>query len=334
MQIPIHRKIWDIGIKGLVVILLGWVIYKQIFEKENAAEVWQSFQACFQSGRLYLLLLNLALIPINWGLEAKKWQLLIRHFSDYPFWQIFKAILAGVTVSLFTPNRVGEYGGRILLVEKEHNLKAVIATMVGSFSQLLILIALGLLGLIYFCVIVLTVEIYLVYTLFCLGALLIAFMLFCFYNVDLFVQVAKRITFLHRFKEQLKQIRFLQAYTSTELTTTLLFSCLRYLVYSTQYYLMLLFFGVEVHWIAAYAGIATIYLIQSGIPLPPVIDLFARGEVALFVWQHLWAADTPNTINILASTYTLFLFNLIVPALIGAIFILQVNISKSLGLDR
>jgi len=57
--------------------------------------------------------------------------------------------------------------------------------------------------------------------------------------------------------------------------------------------------------------------------------LLARGEIALYIWQQF----SNDEIAILGSTFCLFLFNLIIPAIIGAIFILKVNISKSLGYE-
>ncbi|MEL6718731.1 MAG: lysylphosphatidylglycerol synthase domain-containing protein [Bacteroidota bacterium] len=324
-----RNKFINWSVKFLVLALLSWTIYQQVFAKENAAEIWGRFQTHFVADNIHWFVLNLLLIPVNWGIEALKWQRLIRNFSNYRFWRIFQAILAGVTVGIFTPNRVGEYGGRVLLVEAEHNWKAVIATMVGSFSQLLALLSLGLLGLIYFATQYLAFDIQVLYTLLFLGFVLIALMLFGFYNIDLLIPIAKRIPYIHLLKKQLVHLRVLTQYSSRELTITLLYSVLRYLTYSTQYYLMLRFFGIEVSLLTGFSGIATIYLVQSSIPLPPLIDLLARGEVALFIWQRF----SGDEIAILGSTFALFIFNLLVPAIIGAIFILRINVLKSLGYE-
>lgn len=318
------------SIKLLVLVLLAWTIYQQVFAKENAAEIWLAFRVHFHTANLHWLVLNFLLIPVNWALEALKWQQLIRSFSQYQFWRIFQAILAGVTVGIFTPNRVGEYGGRVLLVEPEHNWKAVVTTMVGSFAQLLVLLSFGLIGLIYFAHTYLALQQVILYLLFFLGFSLIALMLFCFYNIDLLVPLAKRIPYVHLFKKYLVHLRVLMNYEAKALSIALVYSVLRYLTYSTQYYLMLRFFGIAIDPLTAYAGIGTIYLIQSSIPLPPLIDLLARGEVALFVWGQF----SSDEIAILGSTFTLFIFNLIVPAIIGAIFILRINVLKSLGYDN
>ncbi len=322
-----HRFInWSI--KLLVISLLTWSVYRYIFGKENATAIWEAFLACFTWEYAHWLIITIFLIPINWGLEALKWQQLIKGFSDYSFWRIFKAILVGIAIGLFTPNRIGEYGGRILMVKPEHNWKAFIATAVGGFSQLLVLLSFGLLGLIYFASIYFTWDTYLLYLIFFLGLGLISLMLFCFFNIDLLLPIARRLPFVHYLKQYLKHLMLLTEYNAKALWTTLLFSALRLFTYSSQYYFMLRFFDIEIpSFLVAISGIFTHYFFQTSIPLPPIFDVAARGPMALFIWQRF----TSDTIGILGSTYTLYIINLIIPAILGGFFLLRVNIIKSLG---
>jgi hypothetical protein len=78
------------------------------------------------------------LVFVNWGLEARKWQLLMKGIQPMNFITAFKSVLCGVTLSLNTPNRIGEYGGRILFVNDGNRLKAVTLSIAGSISQLII----------------------------------------------------------------------------------------------------------------------------------------------------------------------------------------------------
>jgi len=110
----------------------------------------------------------------------------------------------------------------------------------------------------------------------------------------------------------------------------LLYATMRYGVYTFQYYLMLRFYGIDAPVLAALSGIATIYLMQTSIPVPPLFGLFARGEIALFVWGFF----STNELNILAASFTLFLINLSIPALLGSVFIVQTNVMKSLGYEN
>jgi len=314
----------------VIVLLLVWAIYQQVFAKQNAAELLDALIVNFQGDNLIWLILVALLVPVNWGFETLKWQQLIKNFAKLNFWQTYRAILAGITVSLVTPNRIGEYGGRILMVKAKHNWKAVIATLVGSLSQLLMLLSFGLLGLIYFAAHFLEVDQSVLYGAFFFGGLAVLFMLIAFLNIDLFVAIAKRIPIAQRFRKYLKHVKVLKKYTTRELLTALLYAALRYSVYTFQYYLMLRFFGIDVPVLAAFSGIATIYLLQTSIPLPPIVGLAARGEIALYIWGFF----SDETINVLAASYTLFLINLSIPALLGALFIVQTNVMKSLGYEN
>jgi len=90
-----------------------------------------------------------ALMPINWGIESKKWQLLVHHVETFSFSRAFKSVLSGCSVTMLTPNRVGEYGGRILYVKPANRIKAISLTLVGSISQLLVTMVMGSVGLLY-----------------------------------------------------------------------------------------------------------------------------------------------------------------------------------------
>ena len=317
-------------IKTTVFLLLAWVIYRQIIARENIEDLWLAFQASFGWATLPWLLPAVLLMPLNWAFETQKWRTLIQNFEKLSFFKAYRAVFAGVTFSLFTPNRVGEYGGRILFLRPEHNWKGVIATLVGSYAQLLVLLSLGLMGLIYFATAHQLLDTFFVPVLLFLGFALIGLLLFCFFNIDLIVPVAKRIPYIYRFRKILKHVKVLKHYSSYELSTALLYAFSRYGVYALQYYLLIRFFGIEVSILEGLTGIATIFLLQTSIPLPPLMGLFVRGEVALYVW----GIYSSNEIGILAATFGLWILNLIVPALIGTVFMLNINVLKSLGYEK
>jgi len=314
----------------VIVILLSYVIYQQVFAKENAEEIWKNFLQNLTFDKIHWLFITAFLIPINWTFETLKWQVLIKDFEKLSFGKAYQAILSGITFSLFTPNRIGEYGGRILLVKPENNWKAVIATLVGSFSQLLVLLSCGILGLLLFIYLFLEIDQWIWLSIFFVGILFTFLMLFCFYNIDLVIPIVKRIPFAYKLRRFVKDVNVLRNYSSSILSLALLFSFLRYVTYTLQYFFMLQFFGIKVSIIKGLAGIATIYLLQTSIPLPPIWDLFARGQIAL----EIWGFSSENEIGILASTFTLWVLNLIIPALIGTIFIVRINVLQSLGYEK
>ena len=177
----------------MVISLLGWVIYQQVIANDQSHEIWALFVSGLAKQNLAYLILAILLMPVNWIFETLKWRVLIRKIEKLSFQKSINAILAGVTLSLFTPNRIGEYGGRVLFVKPENNWKAVIATLVGSFSQLLVILSMGIIGLAYFANHFLDIETYMSRSIMILMLVLIAVMFFCFYNIEQIIPIARKI---------------------------------------------------------------------------------------------------------------------------------------------
>jgi hypothetical protein len=124
-----------------------------------------------------------------------------------------------------------------------------------------------------------------------------------------------------------RDFSLLTAFNRAELGGLLAWALLRYTVYSVQYWLLLRFFAIPVDTWTAFAGIATHFLVQTSVPLPPVAGLVARGNVAVY----LWAGFGATAVSALAASLTLWMINLIIPALIGTFSLFHVNIAKQFG---
>lgn len=308
-------------------LLFIWVLYEQVFNREDIGDIWATFKASFQKENLPYLFGALILVPLNWILETLKWSVLMERVEKLSFRRALKGVLAGVTFSIFTPNRIGEYGGRILVVSAAQNWKTVVATLVGSFSQLVALLGGGLLGLWFFAYHMLELKAIYMQGLAFFGLVLIGLMLFCYFNIRIFAGVFIKVKFLRKY---LKHVLVLRHYKIKELAKALGFAACRYLVYSIQYLLILYFFGIKMPVLLGLAGVATVFVLQTSIPLPPLMGLFVRGEVALQVWGYFEG----NELGILAATFSVWLINLILPALLGLFLIMDVNLMKTLGLDK
>lgn len=324
------NKHFNLLIKGGIIVLLAGSLYRQLPANENLFDLWEKCYYRLEYGYIFYLAGVLLLMPVNWLFETLKWRRLIRQFSRISFWQTYKAVLSGLTISLFTPNRIGEYAGRILLVDAKHNWKAVVASLVGSLCQLLVLLGGGILGFGYFLYNYLERDLYFLQSFFTIGGVLVVLFGLGFFRINMLLSLARRIPLPARLKPYLKHLEVLKTYSGKDLMVAATFALVRYLTYSCQYYLILRFFGVVVSPAAAFSGIATIFLIQTSIPLPPLMGLFARGEIALFVWSEFNA----DPLSILGASYGLFIINLSIPAFIGMVIILKINILKSLGYEN
>ncbi|HIE45645.1 MAG TPA: hypothetical protein EYP87_05675, partial [Flavobacteriaceae bacterium] len=57
----------------------------------------------------------------NWFFEILKWKNLVAIIKNIPFIEALKQSLGSLTASLFTPNRIGEYGAKAFYFYKEQN---------------------------------------------------------------------------------------------------------------------------------------------------------------------------------------------------------------------
>ncbi len=337
-----QKKLQDIEItaKIAMVSIFSFFIYYEIFYKKNGVELWNTYQTQLQDSNPWWIAVAFFLMPINWLLEALKWRRLADVFEHFSVWLAFKAVLAGAAIGIFTPNRVGEYGGRLLFTPKEKAIETVVATLLGSFSQLLALLGGGLIGLYFFLEMFFPELHYIVLLLFVASLVGYGIILFFFYNVDLLLNAFKRIYYflenkiLLRFSENkyfqigfslvkgwLKHVKVLRNFTTKQLSEALLMAFLRYIVYSLQYFCVLQFMGIHVEIGISAACIATIFLLQTCLPLPPVTGLFARGGTAVYIWGF----SSANEVAVLATTFGLWIINIIIPALLGLYFILRKN---------
>jgi hypothetical protein len=326
----IQNRYWNLLFKLLVVAGLCGVLYREVFQLAELDQLVSLWYQHWASSEWWWIILALLLMPANWALESAKWQMLMRPFWKIKFFQALKGVLSGLVFSLFTPNRVGDYGGRILAVPANYNWYAALATLVGSYAQLLVLIGGGLLGVLYYMRFYDTGLQLLLDGFWWLGFVLLG-LATCFYlNIKLLARLLKNLRIPARLERYIRYIYKLQHYSQKMLGAALMLSVLRYLTYSFQYYCMLKFFGIEAPLLGAVSGITTIFLIQSSIPLPPLAALLARGEAALVVW----GVFSDHKLGILAATFSLFIINLCLPALVGIVFVVKINVLKSLGYEQ
>lgn len=312
-------------VKTLFVIGFAWVLYYEVFQRKNAREIYLMFESQLLRGdNWYWLGFMLILLPFNWAIETMKWLPLMRHVEKMSFLKAYKAVLAGVTFSLFTPNRMGEYGGRVLFVQPENAVKGIFINIVGGLVQQYVMLSFGFFGFMYFLKTFWQIEAIAWNALLYVGILVIIIFFFMFIYIEKFISIFGNIGFLRRQKWIVKNIKIVREFSRPEIYTLFFWSIMRYLTYCTQYYFLLRFFGINVDLLRGAACIATIYYLQGAIPLPPAMSLLARGEIAL----KIWGMFHQNEIAILATTFVLWIINVVLPAFVGLILIVNSNVSN------
>ena len=272
----------------------------------------------------FIMVIVLFMMFLNWFLEALKWQFLIKKIENISFLKSIRAVFSGITVSAFTPNRVGEYGGRVFCLDTADRIQAVLITVIGSMAQLLTTIFFGSVGILLlpkylpeFPQILSSINLsfsILVFLTFLVNSLLV----FLFLNTHVLSKVLSKIKFLNKYEKYNTVFSF---YTTKELAKVLLFSVVRYAVFTTQFFILLLVFGVEISYLDAIVLIMTMLFVISIIPTIAITEIGVRGSVAIF----LFGLVSFNTIGIISATLVLWIINLLLPALIGTLFIFSLK---------
>jgi hypothetical protein len=128
------------GIKLSVMLIFLWILYFQ-FKTVN----WEND---------FLKELNplpgfivLALIPLNWFCEFKKWQISVKFLSKtFERRNIQNSFLAGVITGMLTPNMLGNFVGRVFYFPRKYRIDLIILTTLSNFSQFVWSIVFGAIG--------------------------------------------------------------------------------------------------------------------------------------------------------------------------------------------
>ncbi len=268
------------------------------------------------------------LMTLNWGLEARKWQLLASKVQPISFWNAYKAILTGQAFALNTINRSGDFLGRILYLEEGNRLRAIGLSLIGSTSQILITFSLGFISLSILRFTLLDSQAILPgLSVFWLDALLIGMVPsillvgLLYFNVALFIQWMGKVPYIRKYQFFIEKM---ETFHYKDLTRILLLSLLRYVVFVVQYVLMLKIFGVDASWPILLCLVSVLFMLMAMIPTIALAELGIRGKLSL----ELFGLVTTQQLSILAASAGIWIVNLIVPAIIGTVLLLGLRLFK------
>lgn len=261
-----------------------------------------------------------ALMLVNWGIETVKWRKLVHGLEALSLRRAMAAVYAGTSIGLITPNRVGEFVGRVLFLAPEHRIPASFATAVGSIAQFVVTVVTGTIA----------------FILLRLGGwshdggrwLSIAGIVLCsvvacgslvlYFNPDLLRTVVARLPVVRRWE---RHAAVLEDLTMKELFTVLMLSLARYAVFTGQFLILL----------AAVAGIApdqallavpVAFLISTLVPTVMLTELGVRGSVAVALISPQESQDH----GVFLASTLLWIINIGVPALAGSFILLLARI--------
>jgi hypothetical protein len=306
-------------------VLLIWTsasIYRELTtQKELPMAFNQMLDAINNPKSLLFFLLAFCMMPVNWLLETFKWYLLLKQDAVISFKKCMVAVLGGLALSMNTPNRIGEFFGRILYLEKENRFSGINYSIISGLSQLLMTLMAGWIALYYLTIFnPLTINLSGLANWIFLPILRWVLLFIILMIVVVYFYYASVVRFLG-IKRLLSRFSFfnphIPAISHRLLFHILLISILRFVIFTTQYILIWKAFGLTFGYIQGGAIVSVIYLVMAIIPTITIAELGIRGKVALLIAGLF----TNQLLEITAGTVMIWILNLMLPAIAGTFFL-------------
>lgn len=262
-----------------------------------------------------ILLIIILFTLVNWFLEIIKWQTLVSTIKSITLFEASKQSLSSLTASLLTPSRIGEYGAKAIYYPKFERPRVLVLNFLGNTGQMITTIIFGMIGLFFFkesLSITLRIN-------------SLKWIVFAVITLFIFVSITKK----YWMKYWIKFFNHIQSIPNKIHKKNLLFSILRYLIFSHQFYFLLMIFGAEINYSTAMPIIFTMYFISSIIPSFVIFDWIIKGSIAVSLF-NLYGI---NEIIILSITSLMWLLNFALPSVIGSYFVLTFK-SENLILNK
>jgi uncharacterized membrane protein YbhN (UPF0104 family) len=277
------------------------------------------YKALFRNDGYLNILLAAAffLFPLNWAFETLKWKFLVSKVEHISFFKAYRGILTGVTFGIITPFSVGDYIGRILQLSDPERIKVIGAIFLSRIAQFFITLFFGGASVVYFIFKVKELPVDVLYIAILASACSLVLFLLFIYRQSV-MSLIKRVPF---FSPAYKYFEILNSYSMKDVFKVIFYSFLRYLIFSLQFVLLFIFFEVSRDIGFLCMGVAFIFLVKSIVPT--ILDLGVREAAAVYFFT---AFGLMCESNIIYASLTLWIINILIPALAGMLLIFKIKL--------
>lgn len=316
-----YKKTVIYGLKLLFTAVFALLVYLQISKRIDFASIYPIFkdtffQTLFSPIALLVFLFTLA----NWALESLKWRILLKPIEAISWKASFKSILSGLPFAIITPNRVGEFGGRILVLSPENRKKGTFATWVGGWFQGYVTFFAGIPGLFVFKE---DLERY-----FGLSFTVINIVYVIVVCLMPLVVVAIKMN-ASRFL--LEPLQFLIHYTPKIIWKIIGLSALRYFIFCLQWMLLVVAVSNTFEWKLLLLMIPLSFAMSTILSFISLLEPVQRASVTMILGLAVGLEGIASQVAVCG--FVLWCINLLFPSLIGLILIWLQPIAGKNDLD-
>ncbi|MDA3818998.1 MAG: lysylphosphatidylglycerol synthase transmembrane domain-containing protein [Candidatus Delongbacteria bacterium] len=316
------RKTTDFLIKILIVIGAYLLVYFQVKYSQDIHQVWEAVKQAFSDNGKFLFVIFFMML-INWGIEAGKWQFLAKRLQPFSWVKAFRSVMSGVSIGMFTPNRIGEFAGRILYLQHKNRVEGTVLSLIGSYAQFATTLITGIPALLFFLLTcsngqIITDKFHLPILLSIITAVILIML---YFNLAWIYKLFARIPFLKKHKDKLHHLIDVN---KKDLFYLLVLSMLRYAVFIGQFYLICRMFALDIDLQHVFVAAANVYFLMSMLPIFTLGEPGLRGSLTGIFFMPF----TTQVSTVISASVLLWVINVLFVALVGAIFLLNQNIIK------
>ncbi len=300
-----------LAVKLAIVIAAAYFIYQKL--TNHSSLQFTDFVEQLSNNHVitfWSILLLLFATVVNWVFEILKWRTLTRHVKLLTFQESAAQTLGGLTTSLFTPNRIGEYGAKALFFSKTERIQILSLNFIGNMGQLVVTLIFGIIGIIFF-----TSHFKISFHKY----LAISVVIVC---VVLIAALIIRSQFQKRSSLQnTSWRRFFSFFESVPWEIHLKnlgFSTIRYLVFAHQLYYILLLFDISTSYFLTMSAITSMYLISSIVPMLSIFDVVVKGSIAVWLFSFLSISE----VSALSAIALMWILNFVLPSIVGSYYVM------------
>jgi uncharacterized membrane protein YbhN (UPF0104 family) len=311
------KQFFFVLIKISIVLFAFYFIYSKL-TNNNALHIsefidFSTKNNVFSSKNIFFLLI---LSFFNWFFEISKWETLVSSIKKITFQNALKQSLGALTASLFTPNRIGEYGAKAIYYQSPFRKRIVLINLISNLLQMTVTILFGVFGL-FFLVSnqTLNIEYHKLLWLSIIAILSLVFIIFTL--------ITSKFSIKGVSLEKIKG--FILNFSRRKLAKAFIYSLIRYLIFSFQFYFLLNIFKVDIDYFNAMYFITSMYLLASIVPSVFIFDVVIKGSVAVYLFAFIGV----NELLILSITTTMWLLNFVLPSLFGGYYVINFKLPKN-----
>lgn len=319
-----NRSIFSSVLKVAIVAFASWFIYNKLSTNNNLKNFREILSPIPRLEIIAVISIVVLLMLVNWGLEAVKWRRLVRKVENITLWRAVESVFCGLTWAVFTPNRIGEYGGRVFFLSPKRRIIGVVAMAVGNIGQMVLTNIFGAISLCIFLYRFVDLDYRLDYALMVLSAMFCVFFLVFFFNIRWLNGLLLSMRFTRKYK---KFYSILGKYQKKELLKILSLCLARYVVFSTQYFIMFYWLIPDIHYLDILMMVCILFFVQSTLPSLDLFDIGVRSVTASYFFSFV----TKQDVAVIACTASIWLINIIIPAILGVYFVFKLNFFGSLN---